>query len=487
MNKAIRLGLVFSFLTDVAGAGEVVIENATIVSAHLKSPAVHQYVQVIDGRISKISSQPIVALSEQANVIAAEGKFLTPGLMDSHVHIGSIPGIGFISSERAKKNAALVDEYLAQQPKSFLYFGVTQVLNLGSSAGSDVFTESDLHPDFFTCQPIPVIGGYPDLDANYTLSHSSNFILEPEIKFPLPNNINRAEHTVGAVISRLAKTGTQCIKIYVENGFGDASDWPVLATETLIAIREEADKYGLQTIAHANAIDMYQIALQHKVDVIAHGLWNWGWPEDQGKPPVAETLDWMMESNTAFMPTIQVMQALQGMYDQDFLADNRRRKVLPKSLLNWFNTEQGQWFKRELSQDFGDNLDDVVMHRLVGYGLDRAIQATAYVAAKDYPLLLASDFPSSPSYAAAPGLSSFHELLNLSQAGASNQGIFEAATVNGPKQFCMQDRYGTVEEGKVANLLLLSANPLEDVKAWEKIEWVILNGQPILRDSLAVN
>lgn len=101
-------------------------------------------------------------------------------------------------------------------------------------------------------------------------------------------------------------------------------------------------------------------------------------------------------------------------------------------------------------------------------------------------MLLASDFPSSPSFAAAPGLSTFYEIQQLALAGISAREIFTAATLNGPRQFNLDDRYGTVETGKIANLLLLSEDPASDAEHWQSIRAIILHGQPIARESLAV-
>jgi imidazolonepropionase-like amidohydrolase len=62
-----------------------------------------------------------------------------------------------------------------------------------------------------------------------------------------------------------------------------------------------------------------------------------------------------------------------------------------------------------------------------------------------------------------------------------------AATINNAKQFRIEKDYGTVEVGKIANLLLLESNPLDSVEAWSSIEIVILHGDPIARESLVIN
>ncbi|NVK58239.1 MAG: amidohydrolase family protein [Alteromonadaceae bacterium] len=465
---------------------ELLIDNVSIVSAHLPAKLLGQYIRIVDGRIADISATALKPLTENPTRINGTGKYLTPGIMDSHVHIGAVPGIGFINSDMARQHSDLVDAYFQQQPKSFLYYGVTQVLNLGATDGQTEFESASVHPDYFTCQPIPVVGGYPAIDAEYTLNNSPYFIVDDDNEADIPSHIDRAQHTPEAVVAAIASTDAACIKIYIEDGFGGASHWPMLSDSTLSRIRKAADRHQMQVWAHANAIDMYQIALKHNVDGVAHGMWNWQWPQDQNNPPVSQTLDKLIATDTAYMPTIQVMLALHGMFDDTVLSDTKRHLVLPQKLIAWFDTAEGQWFKQEVAADFGD-LPDAKISELLGYGVGRAQQAANYLFENNHPLLLASDYPSSPSFAAAPGLSTHIEIQQMAAAGVSAKAIFAAATLNGPKQFGMQNDYGTVEAGKIANLLLLEKDPSTSVTHWESLDTVILHGTPIKRQVFIAN
>ncbi|GGF57377.1 amidohydrolase family protein [Alteromonas lipolytica] len=479
------VSLVLYFSATVT-AKELIVQNITLVSAHLAEPKPHYSVRVSDGLITEISPAPLKPREPFAVVIQGDGQFLSPGIMDSHIHSNTIPGVGYLATPQADKHANLVADYLTQLPKSLLYYGITQVLNMGGNEGEAQFKQAPQHPDYFTCQPIPVIGGYPHFSADYTFKHARYFILEAEQTYDLPDGIDPSRHTAKAVIADIAAAGAPCIKIYVEDGFGAASHWPLQSSATLNSIRNEASIHNIQVWAHANAIDMFQIALTHHVDGLAHGLWNWQWPANPDQPPVTETLDTLINSHTAYMPTIQVMLSLQGMYDDKTLTDTRREQVLPHSLLNWYTTEEGQWFKREITRDFGD-LPEATVFELTGYGVSRAQRAAAYVANQGYPLILGSDYPSSPSYAAAPGLSTYYEMQKMAEAGITAGQIFDAATINGPLQFDMADRYGTIETGKIANLLILDKNPQQAVEHWQSIKTVILHGEVIARETLAVN
>ena len=188
-------------------ADEMILNNFTLVSAHLNAAQKNTQVRIVDGVITEVTTVPLRPYNPAATIIEGEGKYLTPGIMDSHVHVGSIPGIGFLDSPNASQYAGMVDEYLTQLPRSLLYYGITQVLNLGGSDGESRFTAALQHPDYFTCQSIPVIGGYPHLSAEFTLQKAKYFVIENPAKVTLPDNIDPAQHTPEAVVTAIAKTG----------------------------------------------------------------------------------------------------------------------------------------------------------------------------------------------------------------------------------------------------------------------------------------
>jgi imidazolonepropionase-like amidohydrolase len=85
--------LLFSItLPAGAFAQDVVIENVTVISSSTTPPLANAHVLLRDGRVAAIDTKP---LSAPANAVRLDGrgKFLTPGIMDSHVHITSTPGL----------------------------------------------------------------------------------------------------------------------------------------------------------------------------------------------------------------------------------------------------------------------------------------------------------------------------------------------------------------------------------------------------------
>ena len=115
------------------------------------------------------------------------------------------------------------------------------------------------------------------------------------------------------------------------------------------------------------------------------------------------------------------------------------------------------------------------------------MRALRYLYELGQPMLLGSDTPSAPTYGNQPGYDTYKEMQLMAQAGIPLSAIFAAATINNARQFGLDKDYGTIEKGKIANLLLLDANPLASVEAWTRIDKVILRGEPIDRETLAAD
>ncbi len=474
-------------LAHSAAGAELVIEQVTVVSPQLAAAQPKQNVLVRDGRIVSVSSKPVGAAAGAVR-LDGRGKFLTPGLMDSHVHVGEVPGLPFVPDPAL---AAIGDAYTRQQPRSYLYYGVTQVLNLASTPDSAAaFEAQPQHPDLFRCGPAIVLDGYPSVFIDPSVRHRAvpDFIYEPAnaAKHPLPAGADAAQHTPEAVIGKLAASGVRCIKIFIENGFGPDSSWPIMSKETLQRVRAETRKRGLLLIAHANAIDMQRIAVESQVDVIAHGLWNWNeYSTEQGVPPaIATHLREIHAKKIGFQSTLRVIAGLADLFREDTLKDPAYTKVVPPSLLAWYATPAGQWFKEEMRQGMGGVPDMKAMHNymvVASYGM----RATEYLHDLGHPLLLGSDTPSAPTFGSQPGYDTYREMRMMAQSGVPLPAIFRAGTLNNARQFGLDKDYGTVEAGKIANLLLLTANPLETLRAWTSIDRIILHGSVIKRESLA--
>ena len=86
-----------------------------------------------------------------------------------------------------------------------------------------------------------------------------------------------------------------------------------------------------------------------------------------------------------------------------------------------------------------------------------------------------------------PGLNGYLEMQRLQKAGMSLTQILRAATINNAREFKLDSQVGTIEQGKIANLVLLKKSPLESVAAYDSVTTVFVHGKPIARNSLAAD
>ena len=83
-----------------------------------------------------------------------------------------------------------------------------------------------------------------------------------------------------------------------------------------------------------------------------------------------------------------------------------------------------------------------------------------------------------------PGFSLHKELILLTQAGLKPIEALRTATLNPAIFLGLQDSLGTIEEGKIADIVVLDVNPLEDISNTQKINSVVVNGKLIGRNDL---
>jgi imidazolonepropionase-like amidohydrolase len=160
-------------------------------------------------------------------------------------------------------------------------------------------------------------------------------------------------------------------------------------------------------------------------------------------------------------------------------------KVIPAEMLEWFESPEGKWFKKEIAED---NVPDAAMREGIDNGPVRRVdQVVAYLAGKDANFLFGTDTPSSPTYGNLPGLNGYLEMQQLQGAGLSLEQIFRAATINNARELKLDSQLGTIEPGKIANLVLLKKSPLQTVEAYDTIVTVWVHGRPASRSSLAVD
>ncbi|NBC64616.1 MAG: amidohydrolase family protein [Bacteroidetes bacterium] len=370
--------------------------------------------------------------------INGEGKTVLPGLIDAHVHL-TIPPNGRDSTAVARHLEKNVPGIL----REFLEHGITTVRSTGSYwpfgknlrdriAGGEfdgprmitsgpVFTPEGGHPALTVCASV-MEGGNPKKVDPYCRSH-----LAREVK-----DTKQAREAV----SELAEQGVDFIKLASDTVYGPK----LMQDEVIEAITDQANKEGLKAVGHVYEAHLMRQALKAGLDGFVH-------------PP---------------FPGI-------GASIRD---DKARELAAHLSKTNTpVTTTQSPWLF------FTSQPLDTLLQN------GRLKQEDSYLkifAEEGVPLVVGSDwcpcYPNSnnnPHPLIQAGSITITEMQLLHWGGISRQEIIQAATSNAAKALEMSDEIGTLESGKLADLIIVNGNPLEDLSALEETEIVLQNGEVV--------
>jgi imidazolonepropionase-like amidohydrolase len=467
---------------DSAAGETLLIRDVTLISPERDEAAPSMDVLIRDGRIEEIA--PDIKASAGAEIDGG-GKFLIPGLIDGHVHLGSPPGMNY---EDQQNHPDVAEALTAQTPKSFLFYGFTTVVDLIATPEQIAdWNNREIRPQAYFCGAAPIIDGYPSLFIPQSVRYDimPNFLVE---EGAAPDGVDPANHTPEAVAERVKSAGAVCVKTFYEDGFGARSDWPTPSADLIRGLVAAAHARGMPVILHANAQDSQRFGVETGVDAFAHGMWTW---DDNGQtsvtPSVAALLDEQIAKGIASQPTFQVLYAERDIHDPDYLKQDALRDALPQSAIDWYASEAGQAVRNEIAAS--DWMQEILategFEAIDAEPIARVKAATEYLLAHDGELFFGSDTPSDLTFANPPGLNGRIELGRWAEAGATPDRILRAATIDAARFFGLDGEIGTVEAGKRADLLLLDENPLESINAFDTIKFVIVNGKASPRETLS--
>src|ERR1039458_5303217 len=154
-TSAIVLALLPSVLASADSGSNQSADRLWITDVIIVSPESLDHVWkcsvlIENGRIAGVERNHRVKKPVGAAVFAGKGQYLIPGLIDSHVHLASVPGMSFGQSEGKQE---MVQEYFKQLPRSYLYFGYTTLVDLAVVSPQVLrdFRQAPLHPDSYDC------------------------------------------------------------------------------------------------------------------------------------------------------------------------------------------------------------------------------------------------------------------------------------------------------------------------------------------------
>jgi imidazolonepropionase-like amidohydrolase len=459
----------------------LLIRDVTVISPERRAPLEHADVLIRNGRITALGQKLTKPIS--ARTIDGKGKFLIPGLIDSHVHVGHSAAL---DDDAIDAHPELWTAYRAQVPRAYLAFGFTTVVDLDMTPSDRAWFEaSPLHPRLYQCgRGIKVAGGYGAFNVPAPTSpRFPNLMYEPAEAASWPTSLDTARYDANHVVERVLNAGGTCVKAFVESGFG-TFNWPYLHVETLKRIQAAAAAHNLPLMVHATSVDAWRIAVAAHANVIAHGLWIWpGNLADSRLPSAARGVIIAAARDSVYVqPTLQVVTGEHSMLDTNLLRDPRLTLSLPAGVIAYLRSPDGTKARLALVDQYRKVVSafDSLLPRVI----ERSRATFRLMLESRVRLIFGSDTPSGDGYGNPPGLNGRLELQDWADEGAPLALILRAATLDNARALGFTRELGSIEVGKRADLLLLAKNPLVTVAAYDAIETIIFNGAPIDRRSL---
>ena len=387
---------------------------------------------------------------------------------------------------------SLAAAYAEQLPRSYLYSGFTTVIDLAAfdRAFLDRFKAAPLHPDSYDCGgALALANGYPMamLPKEVRWDVFPNFLWDPRQQDSIPGRFRPGDHTPQATVARVAADGGICVKTFEERGFGPAKNLP---TPTLAMIRRRGSGEPCAwppVLIHANSLAAWRFAVQARVDVIAHGMWNWDEFEQTGEAlpaPIRALLDTVAARADRLHAHAPRDRGV-GRHVRSRVSRRPAPGPRAPAVADRLVPDARRAGVRGRDAPRLRKASDARIREIFRGVAEHGAAATRYLVSRGGRLVFGSDTPSGPTYGNPPGLNGFLELERLAAAGVPLPRLLEAATIEAARAFHLDRLYGTIEAGKVANLVLLRASPLETAEAYDAIDLVVVRGQVLDRSVLA--
>ena len=486
--------LLITFSAVLAAAPTKLIINANLLSAERSAVLANTWVRINDGRITEIGTGTIN--TSGFDVIDAAGAYLIPGLIDSHVHLYHATGL----KRRYTQNfEPLYKAYMKQQPRSFLYFGFTSVIELNAKlTANSRFESAPVHPRLFHCGPGVILSdGFMawELEGAPIEKVRPGYLIDHYANGHVPKDADVSKHTPEAVVDYVRQQGGSCVKLYYEEALwwpGGAPEFRLPSVEIVRDVVSAAHARNMPVVLHATTPAGQRFALEAGVDILAHGMWEWPGQEfdaPDAKQEYANIARDIAASNIGLQPTLNTIRNTGSLFDTILLTDPAWEQVIPEAYLNYLRTDAQQQRENFIAM-FGaqlgkDNTDDDYRLKMEAF-ISRYERLIASMNKDNARLLFGTDTAVGGfGWGSPPGLAGYWEMQSWARAGVSPRRLFEALTMSNARAFGLDKEIGTIEVGKRADLLILSRNPLEDVAAYNTIETVILGGEEIKRESLS--
>jgi imidazolonepropionase-like amidohydrolase len=395
----------------------IVLNGGTLIDGTGAAPVKQSAVVIRNGRIETVGTAGAPTWPKDADVIDLSGKTVLPGLIDCHDHMAlhgyDLPRRWFLdepASTRSLRTAQAIQQTLAR--------GYTAVRDAGGlDAGFRLAVEEGLirGPRLLTAiSIISPIGGIGDRVA----PSGHECVVPPDTA--LPPGVARGVDDVRNVVRTMVRAGADVIKCATTGGAssrrGHGPRDAAFSLDEMKALVDEAHALGRKVMCHALGGRGLRIAVEAGVDSIEHGCYL---DED------AELIPMMAERGTVFVPTLLVYE-----YHRESKSPHVKERA----------------------------------HALLAHHIESVQRALA----AGVKVVAGTD---AGGHGHPPNAG---ELPLLAQAGLTPMQALQAATGWAAECLGLGRELGTVEKGKLADLVVVDGDPLADLRILQDLERITL-------------
>lgn len=474
---------VLIFLASIkadAAQEDLALVGGTVITATGEPPIADAVVLIRDGRIVEVTTDRSVPAGFRS--IDVSDKWITPGLIDSNVHLilMTVPEF-FIKYEDRLTDVAI------QSAQVGLKYGLTTMpdtwgpleplleardrINNGEFVGSRVLVAGNI---IGTGGPFSqsFMGGWPA--GGLTLRYGG--WVKPAIQRRIdalweagvgPAMVAMTPEDAAETMRNYLAKGVDFVKVGVSgHGLGHAE--PLLfSREALIAMREVVREAGIPFATHTMTVESLRLAIELEPELLVH-------PNVMG-PPWKHASESHKDSVRSSIKTI----AEKGIFAGLMMVPEKERFRAYK-----------EWDFREHSDK--PQLNEIMVNRQMGMASasfeDQAEGLKVWLDGGIKFTLATDQGPDTadlgPVAWSRLGRAHFGRMIGLQDVGTSPMDVLIASTRNGAEAYGLGDELGTIERGKIADLLVLDADPMLDIANMRQINLVIKDGKTVDRDAL---
>lgn len=421
-----------TLLAAGASAEVKVLQNFTLIDGSGRPAVANAALVVRDGRIEYAGPQSGIKAPSGAQTIDLAGKYVIPGIINLHGHIGNVVGLKQDPANYTRRN---VESNL----RTYASYGVTTVVSLGA----DQPLVFDIRREQRSSRPqyTRVFTAYRGFTGKAGYPTSA-----PGMK-GVPFEVGSVQD-VAKAIDELASKKVDIVKIWVDDHFGKEKKIPLDLSKAII---QRAHNNGLKVGAHIFYLQDARDLVEAGLNALMHSVRD---------KPVDDALIASMKKHGAWQGAATLTRELSSFaYARTpaFLDDPFFLKFAPADAVKTLKTPGQKAVGSDPRFEAALKVAQRNLKRLVDAGVKYGFGTDTGPPAR------------------FPGFFEHLEMELMAQAGLTPAQILQAATKNSAEFLGAKD-LGTLEKGKWADLIVLGKNPLADIRNTRSLEWVMIAG-----------